>query len=168
MKTIMGSLILVAVLAGCSKPSATAMFQKGTNLQSSDQYDNAIEQFKELVKTYPDSAVTPEAMYALGTLYHDRKNDPRQAIDQYQALVAKYPNHATASNAAFMIGFIYNNDLKKIDSAKIAYTSFIQKYPNSPLVESAQFELSTMGKTPEEILQMQNQRANGDKDTDQD
>lgn len=168
MRTVIVSMIVAAVLCGCSKPSATAMFQKGTELQGSEQYDGAIEQFQELVKAYPDSAVTPEAYYALGTIYHDRKNDPYKALENYRALVAKYPDHATASNAAFLIGFIYNNDLKKIDSAKIAYTEFLQKYPNSTLAQSAQFELSTMGKTPEEILKMQNQSAQNDKDADQD
>jgi TolA-binding protein len=83
-------------------------------------------------------------------------------------LITKFPDHATASNAAFLIGFAYNNDLKNTDSAKIAYNEFLKKYPTSPLVQSAQFELATIGKTPEEILKMQNQSAQNDKDADQD
>jgi len=168
MRTVVFSIVVMTMLVGCSKPSATDMFKKGTELQSSEQFDGALEQFQDLVKTYPDSAITPEAYYALGTIYHDRKNDPYKALENYRALVVKYPDHATASNAAFLIGFIYNNDLKKIDSAKIAYTEFLQKYPNSTLAQSAQFELATMGKSPEEILKMQNQSAQNDKDADQD
>jgi len=158
----------MVMLVGCSKPGATEMFRKGTELQSAEQYDGALEQFQEIVKTYPDSAQTPEALYALGTIYHDHKNDSYKALENYRTLVTKFPDHATASNAAFLIGFIYNNDLKKFDSAKIAYTAFIQKYPNSTLVESAQLELSTMGKSAEEILKMQNQMPHGAKDADQD
>lgn len=168
MRAFVISTLLMIALVGCSKPSATVMFQKGTELQSSEQFDGAIAQFQDLVKTYPDSAATPEALYALGTIFHDRKNDPYKALENYRMLLTKFPDHATASNAAFMIGFIYNNDLKKYDSAKIAYAAFIQKYPTSTLVESAQFELSTMGKTPEEILKIQNQMSHGDKDADQD
>jgi TolA-binding protein len=144
------------------------MFKKGTDLQIAEQYDGALEQFRELVKAYPDSTQAPEAYYALGTIYHDRKNDPYKALENYRALVTKYPDHATSSNAAFLIGFIYNNDLKNIDSAKIAYSDFLQKYPNSTLASSAQFELATMGKSPEEILKMQNQAAQNDKDADSD
>lgn len=168
MRTVMLSLVFMVMLIGCSKPSATEMFKKGTELQSAEQYDGAVEQFQELVKTYPDSTQTPEALYALGTIYHDRKKDYHSAIQNYRLLITKFPDHATASNAAFLIGFAYNNDLKNTDSAKIAYNEFLKKYPTSPLVQSAQFELATIGKTPEEILKMQNQSAQNDKDADQD
>ena len=151
--------ILLFIFIGCSKPSAEEMFNKGMNSQKAEQYDNAIASYQELIKSYPDSARTPEAVYAIGTIYQDRKHSYHQAIQTFRQLVEKYPNHATSPSASFLIGFIYNNDLKNIDSARIAYEEFIKLYPTNQLVPSAQFELSNLGKNPEEILKAQSQIA---------
>jgi TolA-binding protein len=144
---------------GCSRPSAEEMFTKGVDAQRAEQYDAAIGLYQELINAYPDSVRTPEAYYAIGTIYQNQKRSYHLAIDFYKRLVQKYPGHATSSNAAFIIGFIYNNELKQYDSAKIAYEYFIKNYPADHLVKDAQFELSNVGKTPEEVLAVQHRLA---------
>jgi TolA-binding protein len=146
---------MVFVLNGCSKPNAEEMFNKGVDAQKAEQYDNAITFYQELIKVYPDSMRTPEAYYAIATIFQNQKNDYHKAIQTFRQLIEKYPDHATASSASFLIGFIYNNDLKNIDSARIAYEEFIKHYPNNQLVVSAQFELNNLGKDPAEILKAQ-------------
>jgi TolA-binding protein len=151
--------IIMLTLISCSKPSAEEMFNKGVDEQRAEQYDDAIASYKELIKTYPDSTRTPEAVYAIGSICQNHKNDYYQAIQSYRHLVEKYPNHATAANASFLIGFIYNNSLKNIDSARIAYEDFLKRYPMNQLVESVKFEISNLGKDPAEILKAQTQAA---------
>jgi TolA-binding protein len=146
-------------LIGCSKPSAEEMFNKAADSQKADQYDEAISSYQELIKSYPDSARTPEAVYAVGTIYQNYKHSYRQAIQTFRFLVEKYPNHATASNASFLIGFIYNNELKNSDSARMAYEDFLKRYPANQLAESVQFELGNLGKDPSDILKAQEQVA---------
>ena len=153
------TIVLVFTLIGCSKPSAEEMFNKGADSQKAEQYDDAIASYQELIKAYPDSARTPEAVYAVGTIYQNHKHSFHQAIQTFRLLVEKYPNHATAPNASFLIGFIYNNELKNIDSARIAYEDFLKRYPDNQLVASVQFELSNLGKDPAEILKAQAQIA---------
>jgi TolA-binding protein len=157
MKFILLTLSLMFVLSGCSKPNAEEMFNKGVNEQKSEQYDAAIDIYKEMVIAYPDSARTPEAYYAIGTIYQNHKRSYHEAIQAFRQLLEKYPNHATSSSASFLIGFIYNNDLKNVDSARIAYEDFIKRYPTNQLVGSARFELSNLGKDPNEILKAQTQ-----------
>ena len=160
MKTIAVIVCLSGLLfAGCSRKSAEEMFDKGLDAQKSGQFNNAITFYQDLINTYPDSARTPEAYYAVGSIYQNQKKDFYRAIDMYRQLIKKYPQHATSSNAAFLIGFMYNNDLKQYDSARIAYGEFIREYPTDHLVGDAQFELSTLGKTPEEILKAQTELA---------
>ena len=160
MKIICSTLILSAVLfSGCSRPGAEEMFRKAVDEQSNGQYDNAIASYQDLIKTFPDSSRTPEAYYAIGTLFQNEKKNYSRALESYKDLVRLFPRHATASNAAFNIGFIYNNDLHQYDSAKAAYEYFIRTYPGDELVKDAQMELAYLGKTPEEILQAQTQRA---------
>jgi TolA-binding protein len=144
--------ILVFAFVGCSKPGAEEMYNKAVDAQKSDQYDAAIASFEELIKTYPDSSRSPEALYAIGAIYQNNKHSYHEAIQSFRRLVEKYPNHATASNASFLIGFMYNNDIKNLDSARIAYEEFLKRYPSDHLVESVKFELSNLGKDPAEIL----------------
>ena len=153
------SVLIVFTLIGCSKPSAEEMFNKGMNSQKAEQFDDAIVSFQELINAYPDSARTPEAVYAIGSIYQNHKHSYHQAIQAFHSLVEKYPNHATAANAFFLIGFIYNNDLKNVDSARIIYEDFLKRYPANPLTESVKFELNNLGKDPSEILNEQTQVA---------
>ena len=157
MRIIILSTVLLITLIGCSKPSAEEMFNKGADSQKAEEYDAAIATYQELINVYPDSARTPEAVYAIGTMYQNQKHSYRQAIQTFRFLVEKYPNHATASNASFLIGFIYNNELKNIDSARMAYEEFLKRYPANPLTGSVQFELQNLGKDPSEVLKAQEQ-----------
>ncbi len=157
MKNVFLFLIMVILVSGCSKPNAEDIFNKGVDAQKAEQYDSAIEAYKELIKLYPDSARTPEAYYAIASILQNHKGQYAEAIQTYRQIVEKYPNNATAPSASFLIGFIYNNNLKKIDSARFAYEDFIKKYPNDQLVASAQFELANLGKSPDQILKEKSQ-----------
>jgi len=155
MRLLVMTIVITIAFIGCSRPNAEEMFNKGVDAQKAEQYDDAIASYQELINAYPDSARTPEAVYAIGTLYQNHKHSFYQAIQTFRHLVEKYPTHATAPNASFMIGFIYNNDLKNIDSARIAYKEFINRYPTNQLAASAQFEMENLGKDPEELLKVQ-------------
>ena len=159
MRFILISLSMAVILTGCSKPSAEEMFNKGVDAQRAEEYDAAIASYQELVNAYPDSARTPEAVYAIGSIYQNHKHSYHQAIQTYRLLVNKYPNHATAANASFLVGFIYNNELKNIDSARIAYEEFMKRYPANQLAASARFEMTNLGKDPAELLKAQAQTA---------
>jgi TolA-binding protein len=159
MRFFLISIFMMITLVGCSKPSAEEMFNQGTDAQRAEQYDAAIATYQELINAYPDSARTPEAVYAIGSIYQNHKHSYHQAIQTFRLLVEKYPTHATAANASFLIGFIYNNELKNIDSARMAYEEFIKRYPTNPLVVSAQFEMTNLGKDPVEVLKAQAQIA---------
>jgi TolA-binding protein len=153
------TIVFLFGLIGCSKQSAEEMFTKAQDAQKSEQYDASIDLYQDLINAYPDSARTPEAVFAIGTIYQNHKHSYHQAIQSFRFLVEKYPNHATAANASFLVGFIYNNDLKNIDSARIAYEDFLKRYPTNQLVESVKFEISNLGKDPADILKAQTQIA---------
>ena len=155
-------LFLSILIGGCSKPSAEEMFRKGVDAQLAEKYNDAIASYDELIKTYPDSARTPEAYYAVGMIYQNHFKSYSQAIDAYRQLADKYPTFAKSSNALFLVGFIYGNELKKIDSARAAYQEFLNRYPDSQLAASARFEIANLGKEPGEILGTQNQTASKD------
>ena len=135
------------------------MFKKGVDAQKAEQFNDAIDAYQQLVNTYPDSARSPEALYAIAAIYQNNKRSYNEAILTFRKFNEKYPNHPLAASASFLVGFIYNNDLKKYDSARIAYQEFINKFPDNQLVSSAQFELENLGKDPNEIFKEKTQMA---------
>ncbi len=156
--TMRPMLVLLAgaiVLSGCSKATKEDLWNDAVEAQKKGDYAESIQGYEKLLKEYPTSDRAPEAMYAIGTICQSHTHEPYKAIDSYRKLIAQYPSHPTAPSAAFLIGFIYNNDLKKVDSAKIAYEEFLAKFPGNPMVESAQFELKTLGKDANQILNEQ-------------
>jgi TolA-binding protein len=155
MRLLFISICIALTLVGCSKPSAEEMFNKGADAQKAENYDSAIASYQDLINAYPDSARSPEALYAIGIIYQNHKHSYHQAIQSFRLLTEKYPDHATSANASFLIGFIYNNELKNVDSARIAYEYFLKRYPANQLAESVQFELGNLGKDPAEILKAQ-------------
>lgn len=145
-------LLSLALIVGCGKKSDEQLYADGVEAQKGSDADAAIAAFEELTKEYPQSPKVPEALYAMGTLYQDRKKDFPKAIALYERIATEYPTHATAPNAMFLVGFLTNNELKNADAAKAAYEKFLATYPDNQLATSAKFELEHLGKNPEQIL----------------
>ncbi|HLF20315.1 MAG TPA: tetratricopeptide repeat protein [Bacteroidota bacterium] len=144
--------VLIITLIGCSKKTDEQLMQKAVEEHKSDNVEEALLAYQEVVDEFPKSPRAPEALYAMGTIFHDKKHDSRKSVDILRKLVAEFPEHATCSNALFLTGFIYNNELKNYDSAKVAYEDFLKRFPTSPLVADARFELDNLGRDPAEII----------------
>ncbi len=145
-------LVLATILVGCSKPTEEDLWYRATQLHKEKEMEPAIEAYQAVLDAYPAGIRAPEALYALGGLEQTSRRNYSKAIEYYRTLVTKYPMHGTSSNASFMVGFIFANELKQYDSARVAYEAFLAAYPTSPMVASAQFELKTLGQSPDEFL----------------
>jgi TolA-binding protein len=137
---------------GCSKLPEGELWKKAETARENGNADSVIQVCQTLIKEYPDGKIAPAATYLIAEMYQNSKKDPRAAIQQYRFFVRKYPDLQQTPVAYFLIGFLENNELKELDSARAAYETFLAKFPKHELAESAKFELSTLGKTPEEIM----------------
>jgi hypothetical protein len=63
----------------------------------------------------------------------------------------EYPNGLNSSKALFMLGFLNANHLNNFEKAKTYYQEFLDKYPEHELADGAKFEVENMGKNPDEI-----------------
>ena len=144
--------ILVAVLAampGCSKePSEEELLKSATLHQRSDEFDDAIGDFQQVVQKYPKSDKAPEALFAIGIIYLNNKKEYVKAESVYTKLVMDYPQHPTAQGAAYQRARIFLEHLRKPDSAVAAYEFFLQRYPDAFQATSARTELADMKKKP--------------------
>ncbi|HRY86090.1 MAG TPA: tetratricopeptide repeat protein, partial [Candidatus Omnitrophota bacterium] len=73
-----------------TQSEADDIFENALDLYKEKKLDKAAEQFKALLKKYPQSRVAPESQYRLGTIYEET-GDFVEAHRAYQALIKSYP-----------------------------------------------------------------------------
>jgi len=93
--------------------------------------------------------------YEFAEVYHKNVLDLRKAITVYEEIVSEFPDTEQAPKALFSIGYIYANELGENDPATKYYSRFIETYPNHEMAPSVEFELKYLGKSLEEIPELQ-------------
>ncbi|MCK4689286.1 MAG: tetratricopeptide repeat protein, partial [Candidatus Marinimicrobia bacterium] len=104
---------------------------------------------------YPEDTLVIRTLFAMAEIYKNNLNDLDNSIAIYKKITDQYSDSEKAPNAMFMIGYIYANDLKDYDKAKESYNKFLTTYPNHMLVPSARWELQNLGRSLDEIPQLQ-------------
>jgi len=115
----------------------------------------AVNTFKLWLEKFPGNANVLDVKYELAEVYHKNVRDLRHAIQAYSEIVQGYPDSEQAPKALFSIGYIYANELAENDPAKEAYSEFLEKYPDHEMAPSVEFELKYLGKSLEEIPELQ-------------
>jgi len=146
---IIFSLIL---FASCSRRSAAELYSEAQTQEAQKNFSLAAEQYTELIARFPTDAKAESSQFFLAMLYQNELHDTRKAVSAYHRYYELFPQSGRAATALFLTGFLYNNDLHNYDSARTVYETFLQKYPGHELAASAQYELSNIGKDPNELV----------------
>lgn len=128
--------------------SASYIYQQAMGDYMSQRYESAIEGFREVIETYPDSPDAAEAQYWIGQSYNTGKSDCRSALPEYQKFVDTYKNSRSRPEGIYMIGFCYQ-DLGQRANAQQAYQQVIKEYPTETWAHMAQQRLQSMGVKPQ-------------------
>lgn len=81
-------------------------------------------------------------------------NKGKEAIDALDNLVKNYPTDELVANALHFKGFIFEEKLGDLDKAREAYLKVIELFPNTDLSANAQASIDNLGKSPEEVIKM--------------
>ena len=111
------------------------------------------EAYTSWADNYPDAPETPEFLFRAGELYSNELQDFPKAIEVFERDYKGYPEHETAANALFFIGYLYNNSLQDLPKAEKFYKEFLAKYPNHNMARHAEFELESLGLSPDEVFE---------------
>lgn len=168
--------VLLLALAGCSKPSAPEALKMAQDaeeyarrtldslqvlrfadttrapLNAAEHFKDVIARYTTLVDGYPDSPEAEIALFRRAGIRNNYTKEPELAVRDYAQYARRYPDNEKTPLVMFLVGYIYNNELHQLDSAEAAYKRFLQKYPDNEMAPSAQFELSTLGKPPDQLL----------------
>jgi outer membrane protein assembly factor BamD (BamD/ComL family) len=160
-------LALLFLLAGCSKPTPNEYYAKAEGeykaakaaadtLRNRDAmvklFEPALESYTKVVQEYPNDPLAERALFMTATIRNNEMRDPEKAVETYKMYAEKYPDAKQAPIATFLVGYLYHNDLNMIDSAGTWYRRFLDRYPQHEMAVSAQFELNSLGKSPDELL----------------
>ncbi|MEA3285840.1 MAG: tetratricopeptide repeat protein [Candidatus Marinimicrobia bacterium] len=115
----------------------------------------AVKMYQLWFEKYPDHSDIIGVKYEFAEVYHKNIRDLKNAIISYEEVVSSYPDSEQAPKALFSIGYIFANELGDNDSAKKYYSDFLEKYPDHEMAPSVEFELKYLGKTLEEIPELQ-------------
>jgi outer membrane protein assembly factor BamD (BamD/ComL family) len=161
------AVILGFALAGCSRPTAEQMFDRAMQAEQAamakmdslryvggakEAYAPAIAAFENVRREYPTHPLSEAALFRLANIRNNHTEEFDLAVDAYREYVRLYPDGQQTELSMFLIGYLYNNNLHNLDSAGAAYRRFLTKYPESSYAVSAQFELNTLGKSPDELI----------------
>ncbi len=128
-----------AVPAPPSGVTAESVWQKAVRDYTAAKDKQALAEFADFLKYFPDHANAPEGQYYMGLIYdHGEQYD--DAAQVFQAVVERYPDSPKAADAMYMKGVEY----QKAGSDKqaiAAYRGFIKQYPKHANVPKAQARL---------------------------
>jgi tol-pal system protein YbgF len=120
----------------------TAAYEAALKLFRDAHYAGAIAGFKAFLKTYPDSALAPNAQYWVGYSYYSLK-DYKSAQAHQQKLVAAYPASPKVPDALLNIA-TNQIALNKLADARKTLEELVAKYPGTPAAAQASRRLSAL------------------------
>lgn len=147
--------LLLCLLASCSRKSDAELYSEGLAAEKGNDMPLALAQYAEAVERYPSTAYAESSQYRTAMVLMNGEGDKRAAAAAQLKFYAMFPMSANAPSMLFLAAFTYNNDLRNLDSAKLLYEEFLAKYPSHDMARSAQFELQTLGKSPNELIRDQ-------------
>lgn len=112
-----------------TEDSGYGVFQKGFSLGLVQKSAQKIEVLNTLIRDYPKSPYTDDALYEIGRSYNDL-NQPLDAIQTFKDLINKYQNSSYTRKSYVQLGLIYYNS-KRNEEAIPMYKKVISTWPDT-------------------------------------
>ena len=153
---------LSAILVQC-KPDPKARITELEAKIASDNFsldEKGMQTANELISAYisyaekfKDSPEAPDYLYKAADISLNT-NKSKEALDMYNRIIYQYPDYRKVPECLFLVAYIYENNMQNFGKAKEVYEMFIAKYPNHDFADDAAISIQNMGKSPEELIRM--------------
>jgi len=91
----------VWLLFSCSGPSEEEVYNQAKDLYATQNFEDAIEQFKQLDQKYPDGQYHAQSLFMIGFISANDLQDTTQAREYYNRFIQSYPEHELADDAGY-------------------------------------------------------------------
>ncbi len=167
MKKMISILLVALTVASCQSQydkdlrqiteSENALFNNEGMIDRS-KLEPLLEQYTKFAEAYPDDTLAPVFLFKAGDMAMNT-NRSVQAIQFYSRIINEYPEYVKAPEALFLLGYVYENNLGRLDRAKEIYEEFLARYPENDFADDAKISLKYLGKSPEELIEIFQQKA---------
>jgi tol-pal system protein YbgF len=114
---------------------AKKIYTNARSLLITDQYNQAVNLFKQYLDTYPNNNYASDAHYWLAKTYL-AKGDYQQARKTFVAFQQNSPLHYKYANSLFELARVYV-ELKQTQNAQKMLKKMINKYPSHSVINQA-------------------------------
>ena len=118
-------------------------YRRALALVRQNEYDRAVQLFREFLRANPNSPLVPNAHYWIGECYFVL-GDYSQAILQFNEVRQQYPKSDRVPPALLKIGLAFLGMGNKRE-ARIAFQKVVNDYPSSPEAAQAREKLRVIG-----------------------
>lgn len=116
--------------------AAADLYRRAFNAYREQRYGQAILDFEEFLRNYPDHEYGDNAQYWIGESYYSQ-GEYQQAIAEFNRVVDRYPGEAKAPDALLKIGLAYEK-LGDAERARVLWDRLAARYPDSEAARQAQ------------------------------
>lgn len=126
------------------------LFEAAYELYDDASYKEAVKEYENFLKEYPDSELVDDCYLYMGHCY-DQLKLYNKAINTLSKVITDYPDTNSVPRACFRIATIYSDRLNSKDSSYIYYAKCIE-YANTSFeslnaLDSSMYALSDLGVT---------------------
>lgn len=122
--------------------TADALWKRAVRDYTAARDKQALSEFADFTKYFPQDANAPEAQFYMGLIYdHGEQYD--DAAQVFEAVAERYPDSPKAADAMYMKGVEYQK-AKSDKKAIAAYRAFLKQYPNNANAVKARARLRTL------------------------
>jgi tol-pal system protein YbgF len=118
-------------------------YRRALALVRQNEYDRAVQLFREFLRTNPDSPLAANAHYWIGESYF-ALGDYSQAILQLNDVRQQYPKSDRVPPALLKIGLAFLQMGNKSE-ARLAFQKVVNDYPSTPEAAQAREKLRSLG-----------------------
>jgi tol-pal system protein YbgF len=87
-------------------PDALALYRRSSEALRAGRHDDAVQGFRDFVRTYPNHELADNSQYWLGECFYDRK-DYASAVREFRKVIERYPSGNKVPDALLKVGFSY-------------------------------------------------------------
>lgn len=123
--------------------TSEGLYTAALQAKSGEQFDFALQQFKDYLKFFPDASYAPNAQYHIGEIL-SKKADYDEAVKAFDAVIEGYPGNNKVDDAMLSKARALAKSGQRT-AAVNEYRRLIKRSPNAGQAALAKEELKTLG-----------------------
>jgi outer membrane protein assembly factor BamD (BamD/ComL family) len=107
---VLFGLIFLLFIAACTDvKSDKEYFDLGYEKFNNEEYAEALTNFKNIIKNYPDSELAAKATFMVGFIDANHLNNLEEAKKHYEMFIKNYPDHELVDSAKYELETLGKN-----------------------------------------------------------